>query len=193
MPDYTLLEIEAALARANGQTLANIKNVTKAGDSLEDRGKSRDFGQNPDVHYKKKTAHTYAHVATFSQGSLSNVVKGMAVKQAADKSLWQDRRSCVAGSREVINSTEGKAVVAKFQSASPPTGPQRIGPGVPVTGDYYGYSGGSSELRKVATATTCIYICAGVLFITTSYPQSMVAGPAGLYPDPDLDLSALFG
>ena len=50
MPDYTLLEIKAALARANGQTLANIKKVTKAGDSLEDPGKSRDFDENPAVH-----------------------------------------------------------------------------------------------------------------------------------------------
>ena len=86
MPQYTQIEVEAALARANGQTLAAIKNAALAGTSPASRGPSRSFGNNSAVAYKNKTGHTYAHVATFSQGSLNPVVKGMAVTQANEKS-----------------------------------------------------------------------------------------------------------
>ncbi|HWE99723.1 MAG TPA: hypothetical protein VG248_08000 [Caulobacteraceae bacterium] len=192
MPQYTSAEIGAALARANGQTLAMIKNAALAPQSAEDRGPSRNFGANPNHAYKDKTGHTYAHVATFSEGSLNPTVKGMALTQAAGKSRWQDRRTCIEGTREVVNSVAGQAVVALFAAAPAPTGPQRIGPGIALTGDYYGYEAGSSVLRKISKGTTCIYIAANVLFITTSYPEEFVAGAVGLRQDEDLDLSTLF-
>jgi hypothetical protein len=192
MPIYTESEIQAALARANGQTLTNIKNVAQAHDSLEVRGQKRDFGGNVNKAYKDKTGHTYAHVATFSEGSLNATVKGMAAVQKRDKSLWQDRRTCIKATMEVVNSAEGQLVVNKFAATPAPAGPQRIGPGIILAGDYYGYESGQTALRKIAKGTTCIYIAAGVLFITTSYPEEFVAGAIGLRQDDDLDLSGIF-
>jgi hypothetical protein len=83
--------------------------------------------------------------------------------------------------------------VSTFAGAHPPTGPQRIGPGIPLAGDYYGYESGSTTLRKISKGTTCIFINAGVLFITTSYPEEFVAGPQGLADNEELDLASLFG
>ena len=113
--------------------------------------------------------------------------------QARDKSRWQDRRTCIQATREVVNSPEGQVEVNRFAAAPIPAGPVRIGPGVNLAGDYYGYEAGSTVLRKIASGTTCIFITAGVLYITTSYPETFVAGLIGLRHDDDLDLSTLFG
>jgi hypothetical protein len=193
MPVYTDIEIAAALARANGQTLTDIKKAALAPLSAEARGPSRNFGVNTAKAYKDKTGHTYAHVATFSQGSLNATVKGMAVVQAQQKSRWQDRRTCIEATREVVNSPEGQVKVNSFAAAPVPTGPVRIGPGIALAGDYYGFEADSTALRKISKGTTCIFITAGVLYITTSYPEEFVAGPIGLRQDDDLDLSTLFG
>ena len=193
MPVYTSAQIEAALARANGQTLASIKNAANANLTAQQRGPSRNFGANPNANYKAKTGHAYAHVATFAQGSINPTVRGMAVRQAQEKSRWQDRRTCIAATTEIINSVAGQAIVNQFAAPPYPAGPQRIGPGVALTGDYYGYESGRSELRKISHGTACIFITANVLYITTSYPETFVAGPHGLLDDEDLDLSALFG
>jgi hypothetical protein len=192
MPLYTPIQIEAALARANGQTLTAIKSAALAAQTPEVRGPTRNFGSNQNVAYKNKTGHAYAHVATFSEGSIDLVVKGMAVKQAAEKSRWSDRRTCIGATTEVMNSVDGQSKVQKFSTANPPAGPERI-QRVALVGDFYGFMSGSTELRKISTGTTCFFITAGVLFVTTSYPEDFVAGPLGLIQDEDLDLSALFG
>jgi hypothetical protein len=193
MPQYTSIQVEAALARANGQTLTAIKNAALASRTPEQRGPDRSFGANTNVAYKAKTAHAYAHVATFAQGSINPVVKGMAAKQAQEKSRWPDRRTCIEATTEVINSAAGQAIVDLFAASPAPSGPQRIGPGIALVGDYYGYEAGSTQLRKVSSATTCIFITAGVLYVTTTYPETFVAGPLGLMQEEALDLSSLFG
>ncbi len=193
MATYTSAQVEAALARANGQALTSIKNAANAGLSPQQRGPSRNFGNNPNAAYKNKTGHAYAHVATFAEGSINPTVRGMAVKQAQDKSRWQDRRTCIAATTEIINSVAGQLIVDKFAAAPFPAGPQRIGPGVALAGDYYGYESGSNALRKISSGTTCIFITANVLYITTTYPETFVAGPQGLLEDEDLDLASLFG
>lgn len=189
---YTLNEVSAALARANGQKMAAIYDVTLANQTLKERGQGRIFGSNGTVAYAKKTSHSYAHVATFSEGSVNNVVKSMANTAAVKKSRWQDRQTCISAVTEIINSVVGEEVLNQFAVAPLPGRPLQI-ESIALAGNYYGFETNTTFSRKVSHGTACVFILAGMLFITTSYPDRFVAGMIGLSNENQENIGDFFG
>lgn len=189
---YTSQEIEAALARSNGQQMSAIRNPALAHQSLKERGQNRYFGTKVSVPYADKTAHSYAHVATFSMGSLDPVVHAMAAVASTSKSRWQDRRTCIAAVGEIVNSARGQAAINK-QITQPSINPESI-KNIPLAGNYYGFESAASTVpRKISHGTALILVVSGVLFITTSYPNRFVAGANGVADTNYDNLADLFG
>jgi len=188
---YTSQQIGAALARSNGQQMSAIRNPALAHQSLKERGQSRHFGTNVLVPYAVNTAHSYAHVATFSMGSLDPMVHGMAAVASASKSRWQDRRTCIAAVGEIVNSARGQAAI-NGQIAQPSIHPALI-KNIRLAGDYYGFeSVASTDPRKISHGTALVLVVSGVLFITTSYPNRFVAGANAIADTNYANLADLF-
>ena len=180
---YSTAEVEAAIARANGVALASIG----AADT-----RSRDIRAQGASPYRKGTGHVFAHVATYTQRlpSSDRTMSGIRSGQAG-KSLWQNRRDCIAACTELLNNdVKVKQWLDKFDNPGPRG--KRADPidvkNRPVTGDYYGYAAGGTALMKVTTAAINLWEVGGQLVIYSSYPCGLAA-----YDEPALDLDALFG
>lgn len=186
---YTSIEVAQAIARANGQKLNQIKSGTLP---VDDKvlGQARNIkvqGSNP---YAKLTGHTFAHVATFSQGAIKQDIKNSGIKSTAEKSLWQDRRTVVAAATEMMKSPQVAPIVQLFNNGPVPSGPQRV-QAIPLGDNYYGFEPGVNHTRKVESGTIIFLIAATNLYITSCYPETFVAGAIGLGDD-DYDIGGLF-
>lgn len=144
-------------------------------------------GSNP---YAKLTGHTFAHVATFSQGAVKQDIKDSGIKSAAEKSLWQDRRTAVAAATKMMNSPQVAPIVLRFTNGPVPSGPERV-QAIPLSDDYYGFEPGVNYTRKAESGTIIFYIAMGTLYITSCYPETFIAGAIGLC-DTTYDLGGLF-
>jgi hypothetical protein len=190
---YTESDVTAAIARANGQKLANIRTNIPAGQSQEALGKSRTIVPQGGMPYAKSTGHVFAHVATFTEGSISPHKSAIFAAQAG-KSLWADRRTAIAAATELINSPQAKPGIQEFL-----TGPARTSPvwlkHIPLDDNYYGIDRphGETFVRKAETGSINFWITAGTLYIYSCYPDGFVAGVKGLRVDTDVDLSSTFG
>ena len=104
------------------------------------------------------------------------------------KSRYQNKRMAVAAIAEALNSGNagGHAVNSYWLQwlddnpgqqlwlAGNGGGPKN-GPGVRVSGDYYGYQGNSSDLRKIERISLNLRSHGDALFIYSSYPDKLVA------------------
>ena len=61
--------------------------------------------------YARLTGHTFADVATFSQGAINHDAKNSGIHYAAEKLLWQGRRTVVAAATEMMNSPQVAPIV----------------------------------------------------------------------------------
>ena len=187
---FTSIEVAQAIARANGQKLNQIKTGSLNAQTVETLGRARNIkvqGSNP---YAKLTGHTFAHVATFSQGAIKQDIKDSGIKSAAEKSLWQDRRTAVAAATEMMNAPQVAPIVLRFTNGPVPSGPERV-QAIPLGDDYYGFEPGVNYTRKVESGTVIFYMAMGTLYITSCYPETFVAGAIGLC-DTTYDLGGLF-
>jgi hypothetical protein len=187
---YNSIEVAQAISRANGQKLNKIKTGSLNAETEDALGRKREIkvqGSNP---YAKLTGHTFAHVATFAQGAIKPEIIAAAQKSAAEKSLWQDRRTVVAAATEMMNSPQVAPDVLLFTNGPVPTGPTRV-QAIGLAGDYYGFEPGMNHTRKVETGTIIFFIAGGNLYITSCYPETFVAGAIGLRDD-GFDMQGLF-
>jgi hypothetical protein len=187
---FTSIEVAQAISRANGQKLNQIKTGGLNAQTDDALGRARNIkvqGSNP---YAKLTGHTFAHVATFSQGAIKQDIKDSGIMSAAKKSLWQDRRTVVAAATEMMNSPQVAPVVLLFASGPVPSGPERV-LAIPLSDNYYGFEPGVNDTRKVESGTIIFYMAAGTLYITSCYPETFIAGAIGLRDD-NYDLGGLF-
>jgi hypothetical protein len=187
---YTTTDVEAAIARANGQKLNQIKANTPSGLSGQALGGARVMTPQGGMPYAKSTGHVFAHVATFTQGSVSPDKDTVKAAQA-HKSLWADRRTAIDAATELMNSPQAKPGIQQFAAGPAPASPIWL-KGIPLDGDYYGYEIGKDYVRKAETGSINFWITAGVLYIYSCYPDGFVAGTKGLRTDTP-DLSQLFG
>lgn len=188
---FSRTDIEAAIARANGQKLAQIKTNAPAGLSGQALGSARHMTPQGGMPYSKSTGHVFAHVATFTEGSISPDAAAIKAAQA-HKSLWADRRTAIDAATELMDSMQAKQGVQQFQNGPPPSAPIWL-KGISLDGDYYGYEIGSNYLRKADTGSINFWMTAGVLYIYSCYPDGFVAGAKGLRDNIDLDLASVFG
>lgn len=194
MPDlYTEADVIAAIARANGQKLAQIKTNAPAGMSEAARGKNRTIVPQGASPYTKSTGHVFAHVATFTEGSISPHKAAIAAAQA-NKSLWADRRTAQAAATELMNSPQARPGIEQFNTGPVPTAPIWL-KNIPLDGIYYGIDKphGESYLRKAETGSINFWITAGTLYIYSCYPDGFGAGIPGVRDDTDPSLGLLFG
>lgn len=193
MPDmYSEADVIAAIARANGQKLAQIKTNAPSGMSDVARGKNRTIVPKGASPYTKSTGHVFAHVATFTHGSISPHKAAIAAGQE-HKSLWADRRTAYAAATELMNSPQARPGIEQFTNGPVPNAPiwlQKI----PLDGIYYGIDKQHGEHipRKAETGSINFWITAGTLYVYSCYPDGFVAGIPGVRGD-DVSLDLLFG
>lgn len=186
---YSYAEISAAIDRANGQKLAEIKVGAVNGQEIEDLAKSRVVQTSGTSPYKKGYGHAYAHIDSFTQNKKSPT--NTAIAQAQDhKSRWQNKRTCIEAAMEMINRDVGvQAHLAKYDGPTPPTDlfwPKKI----PLTGSFYGVSAGEKFVRKAATGSINFMVVGFTLVIYSCYPDSFLA----VTDTSDMaDLGQLFG
>lgn len=194
MPDlYAEADVIAAIARANGQKLAQIKTNAPAGMSAAARGKNRSIVPQGNSPYTKSTGHVFAHVATFTQGSISPHKAAIAAAQE-NKSLWADRRTAYAAATELMNSPQARPGIEQFNTGPVPTAPVWLKK-IPLDGIYYGIDKphGEDYLRKAETGSINFWITAGTLYVYSCYPDGFIAGIPGIREDEDPYLGLLFG
>jgi hypothetical protein len=175
---YTFADVEAAIARTNAISLSDLK----AGND------NRNYSAQGSSPYVKGTGHVFAHVATYTQ-RLPSTDTGMSrIKtNQGGKSLWQNRRTAIYACLELLNkNTKVRDWLKKFDEG------KRAEPidviGLPLTGDFYGYAAGETELKKATQAAINIFGVSGVLSIYSTYPTTLTT-----FVEPDLNLSSLFG
>jgi hypothetical protein len=191
---YSSADVEAAIARGNGQSLADIRVGALNGSTAEDLGQTRVVRPHGASPYVKSTGHVYAHVRTFADGATNPNILASSAMSKASKSMWQDRRTAIAAATEMMNSPQAQAGIQSFLGGGPapnaPTWLQHI----PLDGIYYGYEAGKNELRLVEKGSINFYIVGFSLFIYSCYPNDFVAGARGLRSDHELEgVAGLFG
>lgn len=194
MPDvYTEADVIAAIARANGQKLAQIKTNAPAGMTQAALGQNRSIVPQGGMPYSKSTGHVFAHVATFTEGSISPHKAAIFAAQG-HKSLWADRRTAYAAATELMNSPQARPGIEQFKSGPAPTAPIWLKK-IPLDGIYYGIDKphGEDFLRKAETGSINFWITAGTLYVYSCYPDSFIAGMEGIRVDTDGGLGLLFG
>ncbi len=195
MPDiYTEADVIAAIARANGQKLAQIKTNAPLGMTDVARGKNRTIAPQGNNPYTPSTGHVFAHVATFTQGSISPHKDAIAAAQE-NKSLWADRRTACAAATELMNSPQARPGIEQFNGGGAvPTAPIWL-KRIPLDGIYYGIDKphGENFLRKAETGSINFWITAGTLYVYSCYPDGFVAGIPGVRGDTDVSLGFMFG
>lgn len=190
---YSTADIEAAIARGNGQSLANIRAGTLNASSASDLGPSRILQPKGKAPYVSGYGHAFAHVRTFAEGATDPNIKASSAISKAQKSMWQDRRTAIEAAKEMMDSRQAQPGIQKFAGGAAPS--QNPWPKhIPLDGIYYGYEAGKNELRLVEEGSINFWITGSLLFIYSCYPDAFVAGVKGLRSDHELEgLSGLFG
>jgi hypothetical protein len=190
---YSSADVEAAIARGNGQSLADIRVGALNGSTAEDLGQTRAVRPHGNSPYVKSTGHVYAHVRTFADGATNPSILASSAMSKAIKSMWQDRRTAVAAATEMMNSPQAQAGIQGFLGGAAPKAPTWL-QHIPLDGIYYGYEAGRNELRLVEKGSINFYIVGFSLFIYSCYPNDFVAGARGLRSDQELEgVAGLFG
>jgi hypothetical protein len=206
---FSEADVEAAMARANGQQLSQIMSGALNTKEMKELGQNRVIdteliqpkqkkGQpRPDkvlMPFIHGTGHAYSHVATFGLGAIDPKILDSAAAAEVIKSRWQDRRTAIAAATEMMNSRALQKHVAKFTGAGPIPSDSICVKQIPLAGVYYGYQAGDvakTEVpRLIEKGAINFCIIAKFLFIYSCYPEDFVA--RARLDDHDFGISGLF-
>lgn len=150
---YTKAETEACIDRADHKHFKQWRSVRS--DVSNETFASAAF--------KKDEGHTFRHVESTAEPG---------------KSTYADRETAVSVTTQLLNCAQGQKMLARLDSADPAGSFIENDPAnrkivADITGDWYGYSGGT---KKKITRATCqiMKLGADVLWVHTSYPSAFV-------------------
>jgi hypothetical protein len=167
---YSYAEVESAIDTADRQYMRKLMRV-RSDVSVSDwgRAKVKSDGSNP-----------YAWRGTGSDvGHTFRHVKGTEV---VGKSTYEDKRTAVAVTMELLNSTKGQEKLGDLDAVNPrgdelgmDANRKIVGP---VSGVYYGFPSSGGGKQRIRTAVCEVMkLSESVLWVHTTYPKAFVTWP----------------
>lgn len=189
---YTRADVEAAIAKANGQKLAVIKvgglNGADVADIRHGNAGMQSQGASP---YLKGTGHTFAHVSSYTQRlpATDPTMSGIAAAQAG-KSLWVNRHTAIDAALELINSPQAQPGIQQCMAGNIPASGTVWLKRIPLDGIHFGLEPGSKLEKQAETGSINFVVVGHSLFIYSCYPDGFAAGNKAL--DKMYDLGGMF-
>jgi hypothetical protein len=167
---YSYEEVESAIDKADHQYLRKLVRV-RSDVSVDDWGKKK---------VKSDGSNPYAWRGTGSDvGHTFRHVKGTDV---AGKSLYEDKRTAVLVTMELLNSAKGQQKLADLDSANPNGDEMGMDANrkivSDVTGVHYGIpTGGGGKQRIRKAVCEIMKLGASTLWVHTTYPTRFDTAP----------------